>query len=65
METWIEIQAFMQDADLVKFARLAPTEAEYAAALERAESLVVRTRPQETEPFPAAPAPATEEEERP
>ena len=61
MDTWVEIQTFMQDADLVKFARRAPTEAEYMAALERAETIVLRTRPDETQAFPAAPEPAPAE----
>jgi hypothetical protein len=61
MDTWVEIQTFMQDADLVKFARRAPTEAEYVAALERAEAIVLRTRPDENQAFPAAPEPAPAE----
>jgi hypothetical protein len=61
MDTWVEIQIFMQDADLVKFARRAPTEAEFTAALERAEKIVARTRPDESHAFPpAAAAPAPE-----
>ena len=54
VETWVEIQAFMHDADLVKFAQRAPTEAEFNAALERAEAIVSRTRPDESRPFPTA-----------
>ncbi|MFO7178345.1 MAG: hypothetical protein DIU78_006575 [Pseudomonadota bacterium] len=49
MEVWVEIQAFMQEADLVKFARRTPTEAECVFALERAEAIVSRTRPIEAE----------------
>jgi hypothetical protein len=45
----------MQDADLVKFARRTPTEAECMGVLERAELLVTRTRPSEAT---ASPAPA-------
>jgi hypothetical protein len=61
LEVLMQIQEFMQDADLVKFARRAPTEAECSSALERAESIVSRTRPAEAppmvEPQPAAPGP--------
>lgn len=49
MEVWVEIQAFMQEADLVKFARRTPSEAECVSALERAEAIVSRTRPAEAE----------------
>lgn len=58
LEVLVEIQDFMQDADLVKFARRSPTEAECNSAIERAESIVSRTRPLEpTAPStPAAPA---------
>jgi hypothetical protein len=47
LEVLLEIQEFMQDSDLVKFARRSPTEAECSHALERAESIVNRTRPAE------------------
>ncbi|MFZ5892237.1 MAG: hypothetical protein ACOY0T_14360 [Myxococcota bacterium] len=60
VETWIAVQEFMQDADLVKFARRTPTEAECLSVLERAEQLVTRTRPVEAPVVapvePAAPA---------
>ncbi|HET9933471.1 MAG TPA: hypothetical protein VFQ35_22355, partial [Polyangiaceae bacterium] len=36
MDVWVSIQEFMQDADLVKFARNDPTEAQCASALTRA-----------------------------
>lgn len=54
MDVWISIQEFMQDADLVKFARRTPTEAECHSVLERAEQLVTRTRP--ATPPPGVPA---------
>lgn len=53
MDVWVSIQEFMQDADLVKFARRTPTEAECESVLERAEQLVTRTRP--ATPPPGAP----------
>jgi hypothetical protein len=59
MDTWVDIQGFMQDADLVKFAKSAPNEADCLAAIDRAEGIVARTRPTETEPFPK---PSTEPE---
>jgi hypothetical protein len=55
LETWVAIQEFMQDADLVKFARRTPTEAECVSVLERAEQLVTRTRPAEAPVAAAAP----------
>lgn len=61
MDTWIAVQQFMQDADLVKFARRAPTEEECTAALNRAEILVGSTRPVEQPALPA-PAPAVDEQ---
>jgi hypothetical protein len=60
LDVWVAIQEFMQDADLVKFARRTPTEAECARVLERAEALVQKTRPVEPvapiAPEPPAPA---------
>ncbi len=56
MDVWVQIQEFMQDADLVKFAKRTPTEAECQGVLERAESLVASTRP--AEPAPGAQTPA-------
>jgi hypothetical protein len=47
MEVWVFVQEFMQEADLVKFARRTPTEAECASVLERAQSIVQQTRPLE------------------
>jgi hypothetical protein len=55
VEEWIQIQEFMQDADLVKFARRTPTEAECLGVLERAERVVARTRPLIPTPPAAAP----------
>ena len=40
-----DIEAFLQNADLVKFAKLTPTEPECHSALGRAEDLVRRTMP--------------------
>jgi hypothetical protein len=40
-----EIEAFLQHADLVKFAKVTPTEAECEHALERGELVVRRTTP--------------------
>lgn len=45
LELWIEIQRFMQEADLVKFARSTPTRVECTAALDAAEAIVGRSRP--------------------
>ena len=56
LEVLLKIQEFMQDADLVKFARRTPTEAECASAIERAESLVSQTRPVVAPPIQHAPA---------
>jgi hypothetical protein len=42
-----EIQLFLEDADLVKFAKRTPEEAECQAVLEQAEQLVQRTMPVE------------------
>jgi hypothetical protein len=58
LEVLLQIQEFMQDSDLVKFARRAPTEAECASAIERAEAIVSRTRPAEAPSLVAAPEPA-------
>jgi hypothetical protein len=55
-----EIQLFLEDADLVKFAKRVPEEAECQAALEHAEQLVRRTMPVTTaapSPTPAGGAP--------
>ena len=59
MEVWVAVQEFMQDADLVKFARRTPTEAECRSVLDRAEAMVTRTRPVEPPPGVAVPPPAT------
>lgn len=48
-----EVEAFLRTADLVKFAKLEPTEAECNTALERAEHIVDRTTPR----LPVAPTP--------
>jgi len=53
VDVWVSVQEFMQDADLVKFARRTPTEAECVGVLERAELLVTRTRPSEPTQSPA------------
>jgi hypothetical protein len=54
-----DVEAFLRDADLVKFAKITPTEAECHGALEGAEGLVRRTMPQ-PEPQPiGASAPTT------
>ncbi len=58
VEEWVQIQEFMQEADLVKFARRTPTEAECLGVLERAERIVARTRPHEPPPPSATTAPA-------
>jgi hypothetical protein len=53
-----EIHAFLENADLVKFAKVEPTEAECVSALERGRNIVQRTIPPlvtTTEP-PAAPS---------
>jgi hypothetical protein len=41
-----EVEEFLQEADLVKFAKLSPAEAECTAALARGEEIVRRTMPQ-------------------
>jgi hypothetical protein len=43
IEDMVGIEGFMRDADLVKFARLTPSEAECLDLLTRAESIVTRT----------------------
>jgi len=53
LDVFVVIQQFMQDADLVKFARRSPTEAECTAALTAAETIIQETRPAE----PSAPPP--------
>jgi hypothetical protein len=50
-----EIERFMRQADLVKFARLTPSEPECASALHEATIIVERTVPP---PMPVAPLPA-------
>jgi len=47
-----EIKTFLRKADLVKFARLTPTEAECHAALEQGERFVERTMPSLSLPQP-------------
>jgi len=54
-----EIAAFLQECDLVKFARMTPADAECVRALEQAESVVRATMP----PVPR-PGPALEQEVR-
>jgi hypothetical protein len=55
-----DIEAFLQNADLVKFAKLTPTETECESALGQAEDIVRRTMPvQEPVPMTAAAAAAT------
>nr|MDQ2645171.1 hypothetical protein [Myxococcota bacterium] len=64
MDTWVDVQGFMQDADLVKFAKSTPNEQDCLAAIARAEGIVNKTRPSEIEPFPKPPdepEPAKEE----
>jgi hypothetical protein len=51
-----DIDSFLQTADLVKFAKLAPTEAECYSTLARAEDLVRRTMPAMILPGPPPPA---------
>jgi hypothetical protein len=55
LEVLLKIQEFMQDADLVKFARRTPTEAECSSAMERAELLISQTRPVIAPPIQEAP----------
>jgi hypothetical protein len=50
-----EIEAFLRQADLVKFARLTPSEDECAEALARGERIVMRTVPPVVEARPARP----------
>lgn len=61
-----EIERFLRQADLVKFARLTPSEPECATALSEADAIVEQTVPvaMPTPPVPAAPSPAESEEER-
>jgi len=56
------IESFMRDADLVKFARLTPSEGECLDLMTRAESIVTRTM-LITPLAPPAPAPAEAENE--
>jgi hypothetical protein len=51
-----DIESFLQNADLVKFAKLTPTEPECHSALGQAEEIVRRTMPVEN-PFANLPAP--------
>lgn len=53
-----EIKIFLRKADLVKFARLTPTEAECHGVLEQGESFVQRTMPSLHAPEPQVPAEA-------
>lgn len=53
LDVFVQIQQFMQDADLVKFARRAPTEAECTAVLTAAEAIVEATRPKDVTSPPA------------
>lgn len=56
-----EIKVFLRKADLVKFARVTPSEAECHDALERGEQIVQKTMPSLSGPAPVAeaePAPA-------
>lgn len=52
-----DIESFLQNADLVKFAKLAPTEPECYSALGKAEDIVRRTMPVQN-PFANLPVPA-------
>jgi hypothetical protein len=57
VDVWLQIQQFMQEADLVKFAKRTPTEVECLGVLDHAEAIVSRTRPApelEQKPKPAA-----------
>ena len=64
-----DIERFLRQADLVKFARLTPSEPECAAALVDADSIVEHTVPapmpalaaSAEPPRPGAPSPETEE----
>jgi hypothetical protein len=53
-----DIERFLRQADLVKFARLTPSEVECATALADADAIIERTVPA---PAPGAPAPAVPE----
>ena len=64
VELRIQIQRFMQDADLVKFARRTPTNGECEAAISAAESIVGATRPEAPAMSPLA-APAESAEVKP
>ncbi|HEY0464388.1 MAG TPA: hypothetical protein VGC79_09280, partial [Polyangiaceae bacterium] len=55
------IEAFMRDADLVKFARLTPSEGECLDLLARAENIVTRTMLIAPLPPPVEPVPAEDE----
>jgi hypothetical protein len=52
------IAAFLADCDMVKFARLEPTEADCRAALDRGEAIVRATTPPQHQPGAAPGAPA-------
>ena len=62
-----EIEAFLRHADLVKFARLTPTETECEEALDSGERIVHRTIPPEPNrpPRPAAPAASDDDDDEP
>lgn len=64
-----EAERFLRQADLVKFARLTPSEVECTAAVAEAELIIERTVPPPTpagalEPTAAAPGPHRDEEEK-
>lgn len=56
-----EVETFLHKADLVKFAKATPTEAECVGALERGREIVNRTTP---EPAPAPPAATVDDDAR-
>jgi hypothetical protein len=58
-----EIERFLRQADLVKFARLTPSEPECATALTEASFIVERTVPPPTPPGAAAAAPSPSSQE--
>jgi hypothetical protein len=58
-QTFYTIDQFLAQADLVKFARLTPSEPECLTALKEAETIVTATLPI-AQPVPASQAPATE-----
>lgn len=61
-----EIERFLRQADLVKFARLTPTEPECSTALQEAQQIVERTVPPPMPAgAPAAPPAASAEDEEP